>query len=100
MNMRLAELLLASYDPNGDSSRGYDAAAADDDDAADECSTAASPVVLCVSHASPGAAAAAAVVVAQQPCNPRALVIIARVAAARCNHPLSHNTKPVLIPIV
>lgn len=60
--MRLADLLLASYDPHG---------IYDDDHACDDHNVFA------------GAAAAAAVVVSHQPQNSRALVIIARVAAAR-----------------
>ena len=61
--MLLADVLLASYDPSGKSMC---------------CSRAVSHAALA------GAAAAAAVVVAHQPSNARALVIIARVAAARC----------------
>ncbi len=43
------------------------------------------PFVLFI-HSTAAAAAAAAIVVAQQPSNSRALVIIARVAAARSQH--------------
>ena len=72
--MRLADLLLASYDPHG---------VYDDGHACDDHNVFA------------GAAAAAAVVVSHQPQNSRALVIIARVAAARYVPTKLHLFKPI-----